>query len=123
MGNKMTDHLATGSLSELIGAMPPRLRRQLKDDITRLDLERRGARRPGDPKVITMENHLKWITKHKPELGLMKLRLFGVLVNYLPLKLEHMLNNQLPSLSDCSYFWGLKIKQAERESTKQTVHA
>lgn len=114
----MADQLATGTLGDLIRAMPPNLRQRLNEEIAEQDRIRFAAHKAGKPKVIALANHLRWMVQHEPELGLMKTQLYGLLVKYLPISLDQMLDNQLPTLSDCSYFWGLKIKELERVSTK-----
>lgn len=119
----MRKALASGTLLWLLKEMPQPLQVRLKEEIGRLDSERQKRRQPGDTKIVSLANHLRWVSEHQAELGDMKVQLFDILSRYFPLKLQHMLKNELPSQVDCQYFWAREMAALEKESIKQTVHA
>lgn len=121
----MTNHLATGTLGDLIKAMPPQLRRQLDDEIAQFDQELLSAQQEGKPKEPLLYNQLRWVRHAQPQhrLGRLSMDLGHLLKRYFPLTDEMVHANRLPSLSDCSFFWGLQIKRLEKESTQTPVAA
>lgn len=112
----MNGQLANGSLGELIKQMPPTLRQRLDDEIARFDQQLLDAQQEGKPKEPSLYNHLRWIREQKPRLGRMTAELEDLLMKYLPITHEMIVRNQLPTLSDCTYFWGRQIKHLERET-------
>lgn len=114
----MRKPLSSGTLWWLLKEMPPTLKSRLNEELEQIDTRRRMARQKGDTRITGLVQHLRWLAEDQADLGEMRLTLYDVLTNYLPLTMEHVRKNELPSLSDCSFFWGLQIKQLEKESTK-----
>ncbi len=117
----MRKPLASGTLWWLLNEMPPTLKLRLNEELKQLDKRRRATHKKGDTRITSMELHLRWMYEDQADLAEMKHGLFDVLERYLPLKKEHMRNNELPKLSDCTYFWGREIAHIEKESTKAPI--
>lgn len=121
----MNDQLANGSLGELIKQMPPTLRKRLDDDIALFDKQLLKEQQEGNPKEPSLYNQLRWARKVKPRprLGRLSMDLGRLLKKYFPLTDDMVHANQLPSQSDCTYFWAREIKHLEKESNQASVIA
>lgn len=119
----MRNPLANGTLWWLLKEMPPTLRLRLNNELKEFDDNRRSVREKGDTRDSSVERHLRYMAEDQPHLCEMRFMLQDILEKYLPLTKEHLRKNELPSLSDCSFFWGLQIKQLEKESTQTPIAA
>ncbi|GEM_PF-6378472 len=119
----MRKPLASGTLWWLLNEMPPTLKLRLNEELKQLDKRRRSTHKKGDTKITSMELHLRWMYEDQADLAEMKHGLYDVIERYLPLTKEHMRENRLPKLSDCTYFWGRQIKGLEQELLKTSIPA
>lgn len=107
----MRKTLANGTLGWLVKEMPRTLRSQMMAEIIAEDDRRAMMQRPGDAKVINLANHLRWVIEHRPALGDMKMVLFLIVRQYIPLTIEHMQTNTVPGLVDCFEHWAGLAKE------------
>ncbi len=114
----MRKRLESGTLWWLLKQMPPALKLRLNEELEKIDADRKDAHQKGDTRITSMVQHLRWVAEDQAELVEMRYMLFSVLNKYLPLTNERMLKNELPTLSDCTYFWGRLIKNLEREAAE-----
>lgn len=119
----MRKALATGTLLWLLKEMPQPLQVRFREELERLDRERSSRRQPGDTKLVSLANHLRWVSEHQAELGDMKLQLFDVLTRYFPISLQQAVRNEVPSQVDCQFFWARELALLEKESTKKSIPA
>lgn len=117
----MRKPLASGTLWWLLNEMPPTLKLRLNEELKEFDKRRRATHKKGDTRKTSMEMHLRYMAEDQADLAEMRHGLLDILERYLPLSKEHMRENRLPKLSDCTYFWGRQIKGLEQESTKAPI--